>query len=62
MSFLFLWLAVLVAFFIGYGKFAAWYSNHRGFFDWWYSEIDRRPNAGHWYYRSKEKRVNRLRP
>ena len=59
-GFIYLWIGVLAVFFIGRALFDIWYHNRDGFWDWWYSEVNRDPNAGHWYYGSKERRISRL--
>lgn len=29
---------------------------YRGFWDWWYNEIDKRPESGGWYYGATHRR------
>lgn len=60
-GFMVFWVVVLVALFLGVARFEIWFKRKEGFWDWWYTEIDRRPNAGHWYYRDKKRRLSRLR-
>lgn len=60
-GFMVFWVVVLVVLFVLVGFVQAWMHNREGWWDWYYSEIDRRPNAGHWYYRDKKRRLSRLR-
>lgn len=60
-GFILFWLVVLAGLFFGVAAFEIWMKNKEGFWDWYYTEIDRRPNAGHWYYRDKKRRLSRLR-
>lgn len=56
-----IWVIVLALFFLLHALWDIWYKRRRGFIDWWYTEIDRRPGSGGWYYRSRTERINRLR-
>jgi len=55
MSFAYLWLFVVVAFYVIYIICSCWWNNYSGFWDWYYSEIQRKPGAGDWYYKKVHK-------
>ncbi len=60
-GFVLLWIAVVGLFFLARIAFDCWYHRRRGPVDWWYTEINRDPAAGAWYYGSRAARVTRLR-
>lgn len=60
-GFIYFWLFVLLVFYGLHALFDIWYHNREGFWDWWYTEINKNPADGHWYYGSKQRRVDRLR-
>lgn len=60
-GFALLWLIVLALGFAVRIAFECWYRRRHGFWDWWYTEINRDPKAGQWYYGTLEVRRQRLR-
>jgi len=55
MDFFYLWLGALVLFYLCVALFEIWYKRYDGFIDWWYHEINKKPGAGDWYYRRRQR-------
>lgn len=55
MDFVYLWLFVIAAFYVVYIICSCWWNGYRGFWDWYYHEIQKKPGAGAWYYRKLHK-------